>query len=199
MEGWARAAFAAVRPPGPPRRAGASDGLLPVQQRRGRRAARARPVGRAARRGGGFRRAPRQRHAGDVRRRPRPVLRLVAPAPVLSRHRRGVGARHREQHHQCAAAARLGRRGVPRGMVGHDPAGARPFRARPADRFGRLRRAQGRPAGAAPRWRPRTMPGSPRSCCASRRRIAAAAWSRCWRAATTWRRSPPRPRRMCAR
>ena len=186
-------------PARPPRRTRASDGLLPVQQRRGGGAARARPLGRAARRGGGLRRAPRQRHPGDVRRRQGPVLRLVAPAPVLSRHRRGLGTRHRQQHRQRAAAAGLGRRRVPRRLVGHDPAGARPFRARPADRLGRASTRTRPTRWRSFAWRPPTTPGSPRSCCASPRRIAAAGSSRCWRAATTSTRSPPRPRRMCAR
>ena len=119
--------------------------------------------------------------------------------PVLSRHRRGVGARHRQQHRQCAAAPGRRQCRVPRGMGRHHPAGARPFRSRPADRFGWLRRAQGRPAGAAPAG-DRGLCLDHRGAAARRgERIAAGGWSRCWRAATTWTRWPPRPRRMCAR
>ena len=67
MEGWARTAFAAVRPPGhhaePARPMGFclfNNAAVAALHARAR-------WGVAACRGGGFRRAPRQRHAGDVR------------------------------------------------------------------------------------------------------------------------------------
>ena len=67
--GGADAAFLARAPAGPPRPPGAGHGLLPAEQRRGRRgrARRARRAG-ADRR---LRRAPRQRHPGDLLRRTR--------------------------------------------------------------------------------------------------------------------------------
>ena len=78
-------ARAAARPP----RAGRPcDGLLPRQQRRGRgalRAAGARPRARGDRR---LRRAPRQRHRGELPRRRLRPLRLAAPVAVLSGHGR---------------------------------------------------------------------------------------------------------------
>ena len=73
---------------GPPRRARAGDGLLPLRLGRDRRAvgagrARARP--RRDRRLG---RPPRQRDPGHRRRRPDDPLRVAAPVAVLSRHGR---------------------------------------------------------------------------------------------------------------
>ena len=156
-------------------------------------------LGPQARRGGGFRRASRQRHAGDVRRRPRPVLRLLPPA---SRAYPGTGlaeeARDRQQHRQRAAAARhrQPRLSAPPGPTA--PAGARCLRAGAADRLGRVRCAQARPAGAAPAGDRRISPGSPSSFACWRVGIADAASFRCWRAATTSTRWRPRRRRMCA-
>ena len=59
-------------------------GLLPVQQRRRRGRPRAR-AGRAARRHRRLRRAPRQRHAGDLRGRSPRAVRLDAPVPATTR------------------------------------------------------------------------------------------------------------------
>ena len=89
------------------RRARPGDGLLPVQQRRDRRAAGAR--GARPRPGGGrrFRRPSRQRHAGRVRGRRQPVLRLDPSIPALSRHRRRERDRGR-QHRQRAVAPDVG-------------------------------------------------------------------------------------------
>ena len=70
MAGEARTAFSAVRPPGHHAEPAVPDGLLPVQQRRGRRAPCAARARRRARRHRRLRRPSRQRHAGDVRRRP---------------------------------------------------------------------------------------------------------------------------------
>ena len=70
-------------------RAATRDGLLPLQQRRDRRAlhARARAWARARRRDR-FRRPSRQRHAGDLRARSHALLCLDASVAALSRHRR---------------------------------------------------------------------------------------------------------------
>ena len=77
-----------ARPPaGPPRAGRTRDGLLPLQQRRGRGA---RGTGRArarARRDRRLRRPPRQRHRGDLPRRRQRPLRLPPPVAVLSGHR----------------------------------------------------------------------------------------------------------------
>ena len=76
-----RAAYACCRPPGPPRRRAPLRRLLLPQQRRrrGRRAC-ARRVGGAGRRDR-HRRPPRQRHAGDLLRRPRRARRLGPRRP----------------------------------------------------------------------------------------------------------------------
>ena len=58
MQGWASAAFVAARPPGHHAEADPRDGLLLLQQRRGRRAPRAGALGPGPGRGGGFRRPP---------------------------------------------------------------------------------------------------------------------------------------------
>ena len=110
------------------------------------------PLGRAARRGGGFRRTPRQRHAGDVRRRRGPVLRLARtstraiPAPARPRSAASpnniVNAPLRPGSDSAAFRAAWSDTILPR---------TRPFRSRAADRLGRVRRPQGRPAGAAAR------------------------------------------------
>ena len=95
-------AFCAVRPPGHHAEPRTGDGVLPVQQCRDRRAAgargaRARPRGRRR-----FRRPSRQRHAGGLRERRQPVLRLDASISAISGHRRGERDRGR-QHRQRAA------------------------------------------------------------------------------------------------
>ena len=72
----------------PPRPSRSRERVLPAQQRRDRGGRAARRRRRAA---GGDRRLgrpPRQRDPGDLRRRRRPHLRLDAPVPVLSGHRR---------------------------------------------------------------------------------------------------------------
>ena len=71
---------------GPPRRAVARHGLLPLQQRRGGGGARS--GARCGPRGGSrLRRPPRQRDAMDLLRRSERAVCLDAPVPVLSRHR----------------------------------------------------------------------------------------------------------------
>ena len=86
---------------GPPRRARAGDGLLPVQQRRRGRGARPgpRPDAGGDRR---LRRAPRQRHAGRLLRGPVGPVRVVAPVSVLPGHRR----RWRDRQRRRDAASR---------------------------------------------------------------------------------------------
>ena len=97
-------------PARPSRRDRAADGLLPVQQRRDRRPPCAEEARRRARRHRRFRRASRQRHAGDLLGRPDRDVLLDAPDAALSRHRRGLRARRPRQHRQRAAARRRRRR-----------------------------------------------------------------------------------------
>ena len=91
-----------------------SDGLLLLQQRRGRggACARAAALERVADRG--LRRPPRQRDAVDVLRRSARAVRLDPPVSVLSgnrRRRRDVGARNgRGLHRERAAGGRRDRR-----------------------------------------------------------------------------------------
>ena len=119
IEAAERGGFALVRPPGHHALAGPGDGLLPVRQRRDRRAPRA---GRARARAGRDRRLgrpPRQRHAGDLRGDDSRPLRLAAPVAVLSGHRRARASRRRDDASTCRSrpaagdeeyAARLRRR-----------------------------------------------------------------------------------------
>ena len=72
--------------------------------------------------------------------RPRSLLRLQSPVPVLSRHRRSLRTRGRPQHRQRRPPAGVGQRGIPRSLGRHDPAGARRLRPGTADRVGGLRR-----------------------------------------------------------
>ena len=112
IEAVDRGGFALVRPPGPPRARRPRDGLLHLQQRRGRgplRAGRARARARRDRRLG---RAPRQRHRGDLPRRRLGALRLAAPVAVLSGH--GRAGNERRDDAEPAAAGRRRRRRVSR-------------------------------------------------------------------------------------
>ena len=81
----------------PPCGAQPGDGILSFQQRRGCRRARPRPRSGASgdRR---LRRAPRQRHTVELLRRSVGALRVVAPVPVLSGHRRRRRDRDRRWH-----------------------------------------------------------------------------------------------------
>ncbi len=94
----------------------ARDGLLPVQQRRDRGAPRTEEARRRPRRDRRFRRASRQRLAGDLLvGSDRDVL-LDPPDAALSRHRRGQRARRARHHRQCAAAAGRRRTAVQGGV-----------------------------------------------------------------------------------
>ena len=73
---------------GPPRGRRSGDGLLPVQQRRGRRPPRDRRLRRRAGADPRLGRPPRQRHRGDLRRDVRRPLLQHPPMAALSGHRR---------------------------------------------------------------------------------------------------------------
>ncbi len=190
-EGRGDAAFCAVRPPGPPRRAPARDGLLPGEQhRRG-----GRPPRRSGRAGGHrrLRRPPRQRHPGPLLGRPPRALRLHPPVAALPgdgsgrRDRRARGAR---PHAEPAPPARDDGRRVPAGARRGDRPRRRGLRADVGPRVGRLRRPPRRspdraracpPATSATSWpaSPTSLRGRGGSSCSSR-------------AATTSTPSPPR-------
>ena len=89
----ARAGVRARASAGPPRRTGPRDGLLPLQQRRGRRGGRPCPR-RRARRHRRHRRPSRQRVAVDVLRRSVGAVRVEPPVSLLSGNRR----RRRDRH-----------------------------------------------------------------------------------------------------
>ena len=95
LAGEAPTGFCGAAPAGPPRRARPRDGLLPVLQRRGRRAPRARLARRRARAGARLGRAPRQRHQRDLPLLARGAVRQHPPVAVLSRHRRARATRGR--------------------------------------------------------------------------------------------------------
>ena len=105
-------AFVAHAAARPSRRDGAADGLLHLQPGRDRCALRAEEARPAPRRRGRFRRASRQRHAGDLLERSDADVLLDAPDAALSRHRRDQRARRARQHRQRAAARRRRRRAV---------------------------------------------------------------------------------------
>ena len=136
-------------PARPPRARRPRDGLLPAQQRRGRGALRAGGARARAGRDRRLRRAPRQRHRGDLPRRRLRPLRLAAPVAVLSGHRRP--GHERRDDAQPAAAGRLRRRGVPRGLRERGRAGGA--------RVSRRTSCSSRPASTRtrrirwPRWR----------------------------------------------
>ena len=187
-------------PARPPRRARRADGLLPVRQRRHRRAPRPGALGAAARRGGRFRRPSRQRHAGHLRRRPGPVLCLHPPVAAAIPAPAAPAERGVRQHRQRPARRRA-RTGAEFRAAWDAPhaAGAGRVRAGAADRFRRLRRPPGATRWPSCGWRPRISRWITERLWRRRRGIAAAAWCRCWRAATTSTRSPPAPPPMSGR
>ena len=115
-----------------------ADGILPVRECGRGGGACAGAMGPAARGGRRFRCAPRQRHAVAVRGRPRSLLRIEPPVPLLSRHGRGGRDGHCRQRRQCAACAGFGERCLPERLVARAAAGPRPIRAGAADRLGRV-------------------------------------------------------------
>ena len=80
----------------------------------------------------------------------------------------------------------------------HHPARARPFRSRPADRLRRLRRPQSRSAGATSPGDRRLRLDHPGTAGHRRGPLRRPPGILCWRAATTCTRSPPPPRPTCA-
>ena len=127
MEGWARAAFAAVRPPGhhaePSRPMGfclfnnAAVAALHARARWG--VQRVAVVDFDVHHGNG---TQAMFAADPICSTPRRTSIRAIPAPAR------VRAWHGAQHRQRAAAAGLGRRRIPRRVVRHHPAGARPLR-----------------------------------------------------------------------
>ena len=177
-------------PARPPRRARAGDGLLPVRQRGGRRAPRARLARRRAGAGARLGRAPRQRHQRDLPRVARGAVREHPPVPVLSRHRArstDVGAGAGEGYSINLPVPAGSGEAAFCSLVEHVvlPA-ARAVRARPGAGLGRLRRPPRRPAGRL-RARDVVVRASWR---ARRWRRSARRSAPCSRAATTWRRWP---------
>ena len=127
IDGAVENAFCAVRPPGHHATRDAGDGLLLLQQRRGRGAPcarRARPGARGDRR---LRRPPRQRHRGHHRRR---RARADGRASSSTRSTPYSGAvPHGHQHGQRAGAAVHPRRRDPRADRGELDAAARRVQA----------------------------------------------------------------------
>ena len=177
---------------GPSRGARAGDGLLLLQQRRGRRRARARASRTRARRDPGFRRAPRQRHRGHLPRRPARADLLELPVSALSRQQPRLRAR---THRQLPAATGERQRRLSRGGDPALAAGARAICAADDLHLGWLRRPRRRRSrGTAPRRRPTTA-GSPIGPAKSPRATRTIASSRRSRAATSCPRSPRAPSR----
>ncbi len=102
----------------------AADGFLPVRQCRHRRAPCAKPSRHRARRDRRFRRASRQRLAGDFLGRQDGDVLLDPSDAAVSRHRRGQRERRIQYRRQCAAASRRRRREIPRCLREQNPAAA---------------------------------------------------------------------------
>ena len=199
MERQGRQGLRRRAPARPSRHARHSRRLLPVQQRRDRRAPCPGAVRRRAGRDPRFRRPSRPRHAGRGRGRPVAVLRLDPPVSALSRHRRRrASAASTATSSTCRCRPGAGSAEFRAAWSEHHPAGARPLRARAGHRLGRLRRPRRRSAGPARSSRPRTSPGSTEELLRHRRppRRRPPRLGRS-KAATTSRRWPTPRRRMC--
>ena len=173
----------------PPRRARRAMGFCLFNNVAVAAAAALRPRPRA-RRDRRHRRAPRQRHAVDLLRRSARAVRLDAPVPVLSGHRR----RRRDRHAATGAGFTVnvpleaGATDADYALVYRDArrAGARAVRAGADARVGRLRRARARSAGVDADDVGRLRRDRRADCAAARAGTARSRWSP--KAATTSRR-----------
>ena len=201
VRGDATSGVALLRPPGHHARPAHAMGFCLINNVAvaAARGARARPRSRRDRR---LRRAPRQRHAGDVLSRPARPLRVAAPVSILSGHRRGRRGRRRRRrglHRERAALRERRRRGLSRGVRSDRLARARRVRARARPRQRGLRRRVARSArgddGLAERLR--LHDAEARRAGARSRRAGASASSS--KAATISSRSSRASAKACAR
>ena len=171
-------------PARPPRRARPRDGLLLLQQRRGRGRPRAGGAGLPAGADRRLGRAPRQRHAARFRGARRRAGLQHAPGPALPGNGRcaGDGARGRGGvHRECPATARLGRRRARRGLRGAAGTDRRGLPSRTGAGLGGVRCARRRPAvrhGGHGRWVRAPLRRGPGDRRRARRRTARAAAGR---------------------
>ena len=168
---------------GPPRRARPRDGLLPLRQRRDRRALGAGGARARSRRDRRLGRPPRQRHAGHRR----PTTRRSSSRRCTSGRSTRARAATTSRARPCSTSRSrpgTGDAGVLRGVVARRARGA-PLRAGPAARLRRLRRARRRSARRHGSDSARVRRPRAQSLARSRR-----ASLRCSRAATTSRRCP---------
>ncbi len=170
----------------------AADGILPFRQRRHRRALCAKSARHRARRDRRFRRASRQRLAGDFLGRQDGDVLLDASDAAVSRHRRGRRERRLQHRGQRAAAARRRRGEIPRRLRKPDPAAACRIRAGIDRHFRRLRRPLTATRSPISISRKRISPGRRKRSWTLPTLAPAAASFRCSKAATTCRRSATR-------
>ena len=128
---------------------------------------------------------------------PGTVLRLLAPASVLSRHRRRLGTRHRQQHHQRAAARTRSAAAFRDAWAGTIIPALESF----APEF--LIISAGFDAHrddplAQIRLETEDFAWITDALLAVARKHAAGGWCRCWKAAMTSKPWPPAPRCTCA-